>query len=225
MSETVLQSRIEEQEFEVLKNAREQYGRISDAFKKVCWILSELAVHGGEDPEGDCPNASERLSLSATLLQSCFIVETLISSGHYVSAVAIIRQHMEVLARLIELREGVVVGKSSKIPNVSKLPFSLSQNYGPLSKLVHTSKGEYLACFTETFELEGIASCWPIFRKDWAHALLCVHIAHMLTLAIEIAYLQQSFYPLKAVVVSRMITEGRDFIGAILVDVGFWGRS
>jgi len=215
---SIIQQSIQAEESKVRDRSKQEYGRLWEAYETACHILSKLAEQGGSNPDGNPLHGAERLSLTASLLQSSFLVEPLISSGHYLSSVAILRQHMEILARIIELRKGLV--KSLKAtPNVGLLPFRLSKNYGRLSEILHTSHGEYLSCFVEDQESEEVATFLPTYRDDWSRILFSVHIAHLITLAIEIQSLHRELYPKKDLV---NITESLNSIVGILVDTGFW---
>jgi hypothetical protein len=218
MKITPLQSAIEAAAADCSKVSRQKYGRLWDAYEKSCSVLSQLAERGGRDADGESQFGSERLSLTANMVQGSFIVETLISSGYYVPSMAMLRQQSETLARIIELRKGI---KSQKIPNVKHLPFKLSSNYGALSKIFHTLDGEYLVSFAEVAESEKIASYLPEFKGDWASVLLAVHIAHLVTLAAEIQFLQVDLYRSPPV---PTITQQLLEIATILVETGFWER-
>jgi hypothetical protein len=218
MRTTPLESAIEAAAAHCTKVSHQKYGRLWDAYERSCSVLSKLAEQGGRDTDGECQFGSERLSLTANMLQSCFIVENLIASGYYVASMAILRQHMETLARIIELRKGI---KSPKIPNVKNLPFKLSSNYGALTKIFHTLGGEYLAGFAEVTDSKEIASYLPEFKEDWAYVLLAVHIGHLVTLASEIHILQVDLYRSEPV---PGVTEKLWEIATIMVEAGFWER-
>jgi hypothetical protein len=214
-----LKQAILDAESKVRIQSRQSYGKLWDAYETGCKVLSRLAEQGGAESNGEPLNGAERLSLTASLLQSLFLVEELISSGHYVSAVAILRQHMEILARLIELRRSIV--KKGKIPNVKLLPFRLSKNYGRLSEIFHTSRGEYLSSFVEDVESEEVAKFLPTYREDWSKMLLSVHVAHLVALAGEIDTLHKELYLNRDL---EDITESLLSVSSILVETGFWGK-
>ena len=219
MENTPLQILIENKANETIKVAQQKYGRLWEAYEKSCTLLSRLAQQGEREADGESQFGSERLSLSVSVIQGCFIVERLISSGYYVASIAILRQHMETLARMIELRNGK---KTNKTPNVSCLPFKLAQNYGGLSQIFHTARGEHLESFAEVADDERIASYLPEFREDWSNILLGMHIAHLVTLAKEIHILQFELYR-QAPVTNNFDAEFRP-IAEILVATGFWER-
>jgi hypothetical protein len=125
MKMTMLQKAIEVTAGASCKLSRQKYGTLWAAYEKSCLLLSRLADQGARDADGESQFQAERLSLTANVLEGCFIVEALISSGYYVASIAVLRQHMEMIARIIELRSGV---QTNRTPNVRCLPFSLSRN-------------------------------------------------------------------------------------------------
>ncbi len=175
-------------------------------------------VDQGNSNAATTENQAQRVSLTANLIQSSPVVENLVLSGFYWSAAAVLRQHMETLARVIEIRSGRPTG-GKKPPNVSVLPYRLSLNYGGLSELVHTSGGELLGDLAEGREGPEFASVKPCYREQWAKDLLCLHIAQMVTLAREIDLLHRETYP------GRNLIDADGVLAKVsraLVDAGFW---
>ncbi|MBI5558057.1 MAG: hypothetical protein HY885_10490 [Deltaproteobacteria bacterium] len=195
------------------------YGRFWDAYTAAGDVLHALIEQGAHDPVGEVPEgASKRISLTAGLLQSTAIVEQAITCGFYWAASALLRQHMEALARVIHIREGKP-GTEGRPPHVGVLPFRLAQNYGRLSELAHVANGELLRDFSISEIGELVASPLPRYREDWANDLLAVHTGHMITLAFEIHYLHAEIY------------QGRDLfdvnarlygVAKILEELGHW---
>ena len=163
----------------VLRDAGKQVRNCSKKENQDLWtayclvgdLIYTLVEFGAREPESVSDSRSHRVSLTANMVQSFYIVEDLISSGAYWSASAVLRQHMETLSRIIEYRKG----KNSvdkKPPNVRNLPFNMAPNYGRLSELCHTSGGEILGDFSECEAGEGIATTIPKFRKEWSNKLV-----------------------------------------------------
>jgi len=188
------------------------------AYKLAGDLIYRLVEFGTREPKNVTDSCSNRVSLTANMVQSFYAAEDLISSGAYWSAAAVLRQHMETLARIIEYR----VGKNQidkKPPNVKYLPFNMAPNYGRLSELCHTSGEEILGDFSESIEGEGIATTIPRFREETAKNYFALHIAHMLALAIEIYFMQEELYP---DVDMPNIDEDILNIANLLVKIGFW---
>lgn len=210
----------------VLKEAAQQVRNVSEkenddlweAYNSVGNLIYTLVEFGTREPDNVTDSYSNRVSLTANMVQSFYAVEDLISSGAYWSASAVLRQHMETLARIIEYR----VGKNridKKSPNVKNLPFNMAPNYGRLSELCHTSGGEILGDFSECLAGERIATTIPKFREEWARDYFSLHIAHMLALAIEIWFLQEELYP---EVDLPNIDDDILNVANLLIKTGFW---
>lgn len=211
--------KITEASSKVHEKSVQQYAKLLDTYESICSIISKLVVQGGIEPiHSSTENTSKRLSLTAGLIQSSTIVWDLILSGYYIVSISAMRHYMEVLARIIELRKGSNVS-SKKTPNVSVLPFKLSNNYGRLSEICHTANNEYFARFIESSEDNEVASVLPAFSSEWSFSLLSLHIAHMITLAIEIHELQSELYP---DMILENITPSLLDVVQKLVEVGFW---
>jgi hypothetical protein len=195
-----------------------QYGALWEAYITMARLLSSLIPQGAEDPVSVPRSASQRISLSANLLQSLTIVEDAISCGFYWAASALLRQHMEALARIIQIRGGKPA-TDTRPPNVRVLPFNLGQNYGRLSELAHVSSGELLRDFALSSSGEEVATYVPTFREDWSRKLLAVHIEHMVVLAIEIDLLHRELYPKKSLV---DLGETLQHVAKIFIQEGYW---
>lgn len=218
-SKCPLIEKITEASSKVHEKSVQQYAKLLDAYESICSVISKLVVQGGIEPIlSPTENISKRLSLTAVLMQSSTIVWDLTLSGYYIVSISAMRHYMEVLARIIELRKGSNVS-SKKTPNVSVLPFKLSNNYGRLSEICHTANNEYLARFVESSEDNEVASVLPAFSSEWSFSLLSLHIAHMITLAIEIHELQSELY---SDMILENITPTLLDVGQKLVEVGFW---
>ena len=188
------------------------------AYCTVGTIIHALVEFGSREPEDISDSCSHRVSLTANMVQSFYVAEDLISSGAYWSASAVLRQHMETLSRIIEYRKGKN-NVDKKPPNVKNLPFNMAPNYGRLSELCHTSGGEVLGNFSACEAGEGIATAMPKFRKEWSKSFFSLHIAHMLSLALEIWFLQDELYPNDDLL---NIDDGLLEVTDLLVKTGFW---
>lgn len=196
----------------------QRYGRLWDAYITIGDLLSSLILQGAEDPISVSESASQRISLTANLLQSTTIVEQTISSGFYWAASALLRQHMEALARIMHIRDGKPA-IDSRTPNVSVLPFNLASNYGRLSELAHVSRGELLSDFALSSSGDEIATYIPAYREEWSRNLLHIHIAHMHALAKEVHLLHQELYLMKVLIDPNARLQE---VAIILVEEGFW---
>lgn len=210
----------------ILKEAGERVKDFSEKSNEGLWkayalagnLIYVLVQHGVAEPDAFRKSCSNRISLTANMIQSSSTVEYLISSGAYWGASAVLRQQMETLSRIIEYREDGN-RNDKKPPNVKNLPFNMAPNYGRLSELCHTLGGEILGDFSECSEGEGVATTVPMFREEWAKDFFSLHIAHMLSLAVEIYLLQQELHPNATM---QNINEGILNVANLLVKAGFW---
>ena len=95
----------------VLKDAAQQVRNVVEKSNDGLWeaynlvgnLIYTLVEFGAREPNIVPESCSIRVSLTANMVQSFYAVENLISSGAYWSASAVLRQHMETLARIIEI--------------------------------------------------------------------------------------------------------------------------
>lgn len=158
---------------------------LRDAHRIVGDLLLRLVRQGAFEASSPTEGQSQRLSLTAGLIQSVSVSNDLIVSGFYWSAAGVLRQQMETVARVVEIRKGKYKG-GRETPDVALLPYGLAQNYGRLSELAHTSRGELLGDFVQSTAGEEVATSEPCYRDPWAKELFCVHLAHCVALAHEI---------------------------------------
>lgn len=189
-----------------------------DAYNLVGGLLENLLSVNIEDSRKSGRHISERFSLTANMAQAFYVVEQLISEGAYWSASAVLRQHMETLARLVGYRTGSLGNGKNSPESVSILPLDLRRNYGRLSQFCHTSDGEVLEDFSSSGTVDA-AALTPIFRQEWARGLFFIHIEHMLVLAHEIWYLYSEIHPNKNLPGIEYETEE---IAELFVAAGLW---
>jgi len=105
----------------------------------IAWqIADELTAVAGACDYDEAPDVSNRLALIASCLPSVLNVQNAVLGGFYFNAAPGLRQIMEANARIAELRDGQQHTRN-RTPNVSSLPLRLSQSYGPLSAISHST--------------------------------------------------------------------------------------
>ena len=206
---------------QIKKSSEKENQDLWNAYQTVGDIIYTLVQFGEREPANVPDSCSSRISLTANMVQSFYVLEEIISSGAYWTAAAVLRQHMETLSRIIEHRSGKKNKIDKKPPNVKNLPCNMEQNYGRLSELCHTSGGEVLGDFAECEESEGVATILPRFRSEWANNFFSLHIAHMLSLAVEIWYLQNELHPNEEI---PNIDKSINGVSELLVKTGFWKK-
>ena len=176
----------------VAQESYAKYGGLWDAYVKVCEILSKQIVQGNGNAGAVLGSVSQRISITSGLLQSVVLTEKLISSGYYWGASVILRQHMEALARVIQIRKGIY--DENKTPNVAVLPINLKENYGRLSELAHLTKGELLSDFALDKD-RNQATIQPRYIEEYACSFFTVHIKHLMALVCEIDAINREINP------------------------------
>lgn len=217
MTESKLSRSINEAATAVRRESCGRYKTLWRAYVELGDLLFSLVAQGATDAPTTEAQA-RRISLTASLIQSSTVVANLVSEGFYWSAGAVLRQHMETLARIIEIRTGCHT-TGTKTPNVGVLPYRLSRNYGRLSELVHTSGGESLVDFAVSRQGPEVATAQPRYRELWANGLLCLDITQMVVLLQEIDFLHQDIYP------GRKLIDPATTVTAVaraLIDAKFW---
>lgn len=136
---------------------------LREAHRIVGDLLLRLVHQGAFEASSPTEGQSQRMSLTAGLIQSVSVSNDLIVSGFYWSAAAVLRQQMEAVARAVEIRTGKYKGRT-RTPDVALLPYGLAQNYGRLSELAHTSRGELLGDFVQSTAGEEVATSEPYYR-------------------------------------------------------------
>ncbi len=170
------------------------YGSLYEAYELLGNLLIALVNQGSYDPDSVNENASQRIALTTGLLQASTVPERLVRSGQYWASVAVLRQQMESLARLRQIREGLK-SVANKPANVSLLPMALRTSYGRLSELAHVSNGELLQDLVAAEGSGEVTSVVPTFRLDWLTGILSQHVFQLVVLAQEISLLHQELYP------------------------------
>jgi len=192
--------------------------RLRESHRSVGDLLLRLVQQGAFEASSPTEGQFQRMSLMPGLIQSVSVSNDLIVSGFYWSAVAVLRQQMEAVARVVEIRTGKYKG-GTKTSDVALLSYGLAQNYGRLSELAHTSRGELLADFVQSPAGEEVATCKPYYRDPWAKDLLCIHLAHCFALAHEIDLLHRELYIGRNLI---KVDEELYPIKRVLVDEKFW---
>ncbi len=124
--------------------------------------------------------ASKQLVYFSTFVQGVSATTRCITNGHYAKAVAMLKQDVEIFARVREISKGSDV--EGKTPNVGHLPEGFRMLYGAMNKLAHPSNTDLLEEHLKLVELDnelGVGlSPIPAFNSYTAMAL-CEFHAHL----------------------------------------------
>ncbi len=160
------------------------YGRLNDAHLLLCGVLGAalLRVNGKITPAGT--NTAELNALFAAFIIGMDTCERAIAEGAYLQAAALLRQEMETIARLAEVRRGRQ--REGRQANVAMLEESLARQYGSLSGAAHVAQPGIVRMATD-HDLEGMevpgptsaARFFPVFERETARRLFAVHLLLM----------------------------------------------
>jgi hypothetical protein len=176
------------------EQAKRDYGLMLDAHMSVMGVIGNaLQRHNGRPGRTD-ESVHQRLNLIASFMQGVLPCESAISEGYYAQAAALLRQEMETLAALEELKDKK--RKDGKVPQIGGLPWGLKNLYGALSALTHVSKDEAL---TSLYQMESSgdarpASIVPLYNCDTARRMYGTHVAFLVAAALHLGSLHSDLY-------------------------------
>lgn len=119
---------------------------------------------------------SERLTLIMAFLQGVYATEILISEGQYIKATAALKQDLEILARIVEVKNDLA--KQGRVPNVKDATAGSQRFYGQLNAVAHPVNPELLQSLLGSLhkgEIHGV-SYIPIFVEETALGLYELHV-------------------------------------------------
>lgn len=137
---------------------------------------------------------SEVLNLIVVFVQGATVTEALISEGQYIKAAAVLKQDLELLARIREVQKGVA--KYGKTPDV-KHTEHMRRFYGELNNVAHIAKIDLLQQLISKYEDGSVKGVSPIpaFNKAVAINLYQLHILLLFEIAREAFILTAEMYP------------------------------
>lgn len=175
-----LESRILEAGTRVREESKVAYGdALLDgrlAMMSVLNALLKLGPTAGLQPGAE---KSEALGLIAAFSQGTYATETLISEGQYVKAAAALKQDLEMLARLGEIREGAQHKGTKHVPNVKFAPTGAGRIYGDLNAVAHVARPDLINLLLErqlVCDDHAAIGPLPAFVGEAAIELYTVHV-------------------------------------------------
>lgn len=171
------------------------YGRVLiEARLIMITALTDLQVFRAGIPGNTNEKLGEILQLITVFWQGEFYTEQLISEGQYIKATAVIKQEIEIITRILEIKKGVA--KDGKTPNVKYAPPMLNLHYGDMNNIAHISKPWMLKILTSVDQgsFRGVA-IEPIFHEELAKKLYEIHLSIFYNLILEAIELFQQLYP------------------------------
>lgn len=147
-----------------------------DARLQLLAISAHLLNRKDGVPGKTSAQISERLTLIMVFLQGIYATEALITEGQYIKATAALKQDLEILARIEEVKHNVA--KQGRVPNVKFAPKGSQRFYGQLNDVAHPSNLELLQSLLGSRhdgEVHGV-SYIPTFVEETALALYELHV-------------------------------------------------
>lgn len=138
-------------------------------------ISSTLEVKAGV-PGATTESTSERLTLVTAYLQGLPATEAMISEGQYIKAAAALKQDLEIVTRIREVRNNVAIAK--KVPNMKHAPEGAGRFYGDLNSIAHPSTLKHLQENVAQLHDGGVHGVSPIpfFNKDMGRSMYELHV-------------------------------------------------
>ena len=171
------------------EKAKMSYGRILDAHMTVTGAIGSALVRNDGVRLKIVGNSQRQIVLIASFIQGINIVECAISEGYYIQAAALLRQELETIAALEELKSGT--RKDERTPNVKHVPWSLGRLYGDLSKATHAADHDVLqqtlapdrSLLPE--DTTGVMMT-PHFRRETAWRMMGLHVSLLILVAVHL---------------------------------------
>jgi hypothetical protein len=179
---------------EIRLKSEEAYGcLLIEARFLMISVLSYLQISKEGIPGKTNEHLGEILRLIAIFWQGQFDTERLISEGQYIKASAVIKQEIEIITRIAEIKKGVA--KEGKPPNVKYAPSMLNLHYGDMNDIAHISKPYMLDTLTtiDKGSFSGV-SIQPIFHGGIAKNLYEIHLCIFYNIVFEAIELVQKMY-------------------------------
>ncbi|GAX45532.1 hypothetical protein NIES4075_65530 [Tolypothrix sp. NIES-4075] len=175
--------------------AEKEYGiELIKARSLILCALFDLIHFKAGLPGNTNDNISERLVLISNFAQGQFVTEKLISEGQHVKASAALKQDIEIVTRLYEIKKGV--SKLGKTPNVKYAPGNLKGHYGDMNDISHISKAYILDNISGVSISEEIraVSITPLFHAEATKKLYELHINLCYLITLEATELFKEMY-------------------------------
>jgi hypothetical protein len=171
------------------EKSKKAYGLILEAHMAVTGAIGSALTRNDGVRSKIVGHSQRQIVLIASFIQGLNIAECAISEGYYVQAAALLRQELETIAALEELKSGKRADQ--RTPNVKHVPWSLGRLYSDLSKAAHAADHDVLQQVLapdhsllpeDTIGVTMTAQ----FRKNMAWRMMGFHVALLLLLAVHL---------------------------------------
>jgi hypothetical protein len=147
-----------------------------DARMLLVGVLARLLTSRSAQPGQTSKSISERLTRICAFMQGVSLSESTISEAQYIKASGVLKQDLELLANVCELRKGQA--QYGRTPNVKHAPEGMRRYYGELNDVAHISKEDLLQpLLSQLIEgnVTGISPL-PVFNKSVAIGMYELHV-------------------------------------------------
>lgn len=147
--------------------------------------------------EMESENISYQISLLVSIVRSHYLINNLMTKGHYIEALTLCRKQLENLVRIIELKDKNVSKLRGKSPNISNTLKGFGPFYGKLSEIAHFGK-ERVSSLLEIVESdEGKIgpSLIPVFNREYITLVQDHHFAIAIVFIGQFNILLEEWYP------------------------------
>lgn len=178
----------------IRERSKESYGEVLEAHALMTGTLHSALMRQNAKPGKTSEATSKRLLLLASFIQGIDLCETSISEGFYLQAAALLKQELETIAAIEEVKAGR--RQDGRTPNVAYAPWSLGQLYGALNDAAHVGKGEVLQAvlgLVPEGEAKAVAMT-PQFSEENARRLFSLHVALLTWACWELDCLHRELY-------------------------------
>lgn len=176
----------------VREETRAALGDLRDAHLLVVGIAGSFMLRTNGKLAPFDADRDARGALFATLIMGLGLCEQAIEEGRYLQSHALLRQELELLARLVAIRTGT--GRAGRTANVAGLEASLKRLYGSLSDAAHLTRSDLVREATrlsvETPDDPGSVSgtrYFPAIDRDVARRSFALHLYILIHVIAEIS--------------------------------------
>jgi hypothetical protein len=179
---------------EIRLQSEKQYGNILiESRLLMVTAIADLLTFKAGVPGNTNEQLGNILQLVTIFWQGQFYTEKVISEGQYVQASTAIKQEIEIIARITEIKKGVA--QDGKTPNVKYAPPMFNIHYGDMNNIAHISKPSVLDVLASVDEgtFRGV-SITPIFNPGIAKTFYEIHLIIFYNIIVESIELFQELY-------------------------------
>lgn len=173
----------------IREQSKNCYGQLLEAHMQIVGAISSAVKRRDGERAVIVDDSQQQIVLIAVFIQGINIVESSISEGYYIQAAALIRQELEIIAALEELKVGKRV--AGKTPNVGHSPWSLATLYGDLSSATHAADHDMLQVIMSPDQAglpddtTGVIMVQR-FQDELSWRLYGLHVALLILLAVHL---------------------------------------